>query len=59
MEVWDKVKGKVAAGTLTFLFGIGLVIGYTGLQTAPCPDTLPSGSICLVPADTPAVEANE
>jgi hypothetical protein len=49
LKVWDVVKGKVAATVLTVIFGLSLVVTYTGLEVVDCPETLTEGSVCLSP----------
>lgn len=46
-DLWDKFKGSVAGTLLTILFGLGVVVTYTGLEVVDCPAELNEGSICL------------
>lgn len=58
-NVWDALKGKIAATVLAILFGLGVVINATGLNAVECPNTLPEGSVCLAPATVPAASVDE
>lgn len=54
MEVWNKVKGKIAVAGIAFLLGIPAVAGYMGIK----PVEGPAGSVCFEAAsEAPAVVA--